>query len=160
MENIQSFPNFQDFTFQITTPFTSIPTTYFFNASQKNALLLVNICRLHQILLIFYNVTKTCSLSSLSLFGKHIFLLTYQFWKRIKPIWWQVWICVISWPVRLNGTASRDPARTIMMSIKCSMSGRAKPRTIPPLTTGSPVTCWGHSEEYSAGLEIASAWPI
>lgn len=75
-----------------------------------------------------------------------------------------VWICVISPSVRLNGTASRDPARTIMMSIKCSMSGRAKPGTIHLLvkdwTGGSPVPCWEHSEEYSAGLEIASAWPI
>lgn len=115
---------------------------------------------MHQIPSIFYNVHKTCTLSSHSSYGKHICLLTYQFWKSIKPIWGQVWICVISRPVRLNGTASRDPARTIMMSIKCSMSGRAKPWTIHPLTRGSPVTCWEHSEEYQAEFEIASAWPI
>ena len=69
-------------------------------------------------------------------------------------------ICVISPPVRLNGTASRDPARTIMMSINCSVSGRAKPGTIHPLTSGSPVTYWEYSEEYSEVLEIALARPV
>lgn len=43
------------------------------------------------------------------------------------------------------------------------MSGRAKPGTIHSLgkdwTSGRPDSCWEHSEEYSAGLEIASAWP-
>lgn len=56
-----------------------------------------------------------------------------------------MWICVILPPVRLNGTDLRDPARTIMMSIKCSVSGTAKPGTIYfPMnewTTESPVPC-------------------
>lgn len=103
-------------------------------------------CKCHYILLMFYNVGKTCTLdiSSHFSYGKHIFLPTFSF-EIAQSQFDSKCGCVISPLVRLNGTASRDPERTIMMSIKCFMSGRAKPERIhPPVkdwTKGNPVPC-------------------
>lgn len=91
--------------------------------------MLMNVCRIHQFLLIFYNMRKIYTLGKISVAssGMDTHLSTdISFLKKRKVNLTASVDMFISPPVELKSTASRDFARTTVMSIKCYfMSVRA-----------------------------------
>lgn len=73
--------------------------------------MLMNVCRIHQFLLIFYNMRKIYTLDKISVAssGMDTHLSTdIPFLKKHKANWMASVDMFISPPVELNGTASRD----------------------------------------------------
>lgn len=91
----------------------------------------MNVCRFHQILLIFYNVRQTCTPDKISVdFSRrktHLYTDIPVLKKHKANLMASVDMCYFT-TVRLNGTASRDPVKNCDDVNKCSMNGFTKAR--------------------------------
>lgn len=156
-------PKFQDVVFQITTFLKPNPTTVFKNGTKRTPWcwwMGADFTKSYWYFTmserpVLYLDKILVAISPM----KHIFLLTYQFWKSIKPIWCpSVDLCYFT-TSQIKWNSLKRSCKNCYDVNKMFMSGRAKLGTIHPLTSGSPATCQEHSEEYSAGSETASACP-